>query len=63
MIKVNKGLDKEVKFVTADGFTSYKFNNGNVYEDVENYYYIPNFYNLNATGIFPKKEYTLEVVG
>ena len=63
MIKVN-GIDgKEVKFVASDGFTVHCFGNGTIYEDVNNYYRIPNFSSMDATGVYGKDEYKMEVVG
>ena len=63
MIKVN-GIDgKEVKFVASDGFAIHCFGNGTIYEDVNNYYCIPNFDSMDATGVYAKGEYKMEVVG
>ncbi len=62
MLSVTNGKDKQVKFVAKDGSGSfYAWNNGNVFEDYENYY-VTRFY-LNATSIFPKSEYDYVVVG
>jgi hypothetical protein len=63
MIKREDLKGKAVKFVASDGFAVNCFDNGDICEDVNNYYCIPNFHNMDATGMYAKDEYTMEVVG
>ena len=50
MIKVEGIEGKEIKFVCNDGFTVRCFGDGTIYEDVNNYYCIPNFHNMEPAG-------------
>lgn len=62
MVKIEDAVGKTVKFSTMDGEVSiYCRGNGTIYEDVNNYYCVPNFYNMNATGVYSKSEYTMRI--
>lgn len=63
MIRRDDLQGKAIKFVANDGFTVNCFGNGDIYEDVNNYCCIPNFHNMDATGVYAKDEYTMEVIG
>lgn len=63
MRRIENIFGKTVKFVDSDNFSVYCLARGNIYEDVNNYYYIPNFYGMDANGIYPKDEYKMVVVG
>lgn len=63
MVKI-KGIEgKEIKFICKDGFSVRCFGDGTIYEDVNNYYCIPNFSSMDAAGVYSKCEFATEVVG
>ena len=63
MVKI-KGIEgKEIKFICKDGFSVRCFGDGTIYEDVNNYYCIPNFHSMEAAGVYSKYEFTMRVVG